>query len=329
MLLALAIFIVMTPSCFAAEPRSIDTVLTWLPAGTEEISCLNAAHLIPKKIDQSMMNSTMNYLFMSLVGPVFMFDKSVDAGLQPGNPLCEKTLTSAVHGTQLLRWPGPRNSTNRYWHGVTILTFKESVRPEMIAYLKTQAVAQIPGGDDPIWKSAAKVNYMYSCMYGFLSMPDDRTIMISLSNDQKLLLESLQRFQGKGTCIVPASHPAWRYVNRQSDYWFMAVLPSKYPPESSECNDAFAAQAAAMVAQYNPQKSKILQMAYIARNGNALALLKKRLSTNLMAQTNHVTIKGLTAEAAEMDLNPLGDAQADIMTLLGMLQGTLCHEVQP
>lgn len=310
-----------SPAALASQPPSLDTRLTWLPTGTVEIYAIDSPRLFTMPTEPKMPISTLLALSTCLSGPLLQFDTK-RSGI---SPLQEKTLISSLRGSQLRPGQSRNGSKSSSWHQVDIFNFKEPVKEEMISYLQSQGVKHIAGGKDPIWKAETQGLSRFPSPSYFLAMPDNYTIVIGKSSDQRILLESLQRYHHKTPCAFSLNHPAWKYVSKQSDFWSIAFLPLAVPA-SNLCNDEFTEAATGVVAQFSA-KTNIYQIACLTKTANSLALVRERVKQARIKESSRLKLKSISPRVTEIDAYSMNHTEFDLMMILALMQALLCRQV--
>lgn len=310
-----------SPASLASQAASLDTRLTWLPTGTVEVYAINSPRPFTMPTEPKMPTSTLLALSTCLSGPILQFDTK-----RSGNaPLQEKTLLSSLRGSQLRHGQDSKGSQSSSWHQVDIFNFKEPVKEELISYLRSQGAKQIAGGRDSIWKAEPLGRSRFASPNYYLAVPDDYTIMISKSSDQRVLLESLQRYHRKTPCAFSLNHPAWKHVNKRSDFWSIAFLPLAVPA-SNLCNDEFTSAATGVVAQFSV-KTNVYQIACLTKTTNSLALVRARVKQARIKESSRLKLKSITTNVTGIGAYSMNHTEFDLMMILALMQALLCHQV--
>lgn len=254
----------------------INALICQLPAGTEEIYGSNGAVVIPtiEKSREIMFADQMSFMIM---GNLRDYDL-VQA-------LIGKTILATVKGKQLslLKETNDKTDTNQsrrtypYWHGVTITVFKEAIKSEIEQSLQSQ-YQQISAGNNTIWVTES--NTLKRLLYSYIAMPNDHTLISSISKDESLILETLNR-SGSKESAIPADLPAWKHVNKLARFWSISYFPTRaenalVDQKFDYCPEAFDTDALAVVANYEPSISEKFQYIYFSKNEDALNLAKQR-----------------------------------------------------
>lgn len=331
--------LIIAPLSAKAAPASADTILRWLPPGTVEIRCINGPVSVPKYDSAKPPDPYAITLLEFVRGPArgnighFLNEP----GKRTSGCLAGKTISTSVRGSQVLELTAtdlksysnvdPSSKTD-CWPDVDIVEFEEPIREELTAELLSRPLKQSMIGANQVWQ--AQSSSFPRNLHLYLTIPDDHTVMVSSSTSPALLLAAVQRMKARATsCVIPANHIGWSYLDRQSDYWFFNAYPAAHKNLGSSAEpqglDEFARSALAVVAQYRPAKTATLQFAYISTSPNALALLKQRLDLNFV--TPRVRFTARTNKIIQFDYQPIKSPMQDFSLLYAALYSMVGHEV--
>lgn len=330
---------VVAPFSSQAAPAKADTILRWLPPGTVEIRCINGPVTVPRYDSAKPQNPNSLTLLEFVRGPASgnIGQFLTENGNRTLGTLGGKTITTSVRGSQVLELTAtdlksysnvdPSSKTD-CWPDVDIVEFEEPIKEELTADLFSRPMKHSMIGENQVWQSQSPS--FPRNLHLYLTIPDDHTVIVSSSTSPALLLAAVQRMKARATsCVIPANHIGWSYLDRQSDYWFFNAYPAAHKNLGSSAQphglDEFARSALAVVAQYRPAKTATLQFAYISTSPNALALLKERLDRNFV--TPRVRFTARTNKIIQFDYQPIKSPMQDFSLLYAALYSMVGHEV--
>lgn len=327
------------PFSSQAAPATADTILRWLPPGTVEIRCINGPVHCAKddsaEPSDSRSGSLLEFMQGSAGGNISQF--LADSSSPTRSAICGKTISTSVRGSQVLELTAadmksylavdPKMKID-CWPDVDIVEFKEPIKKELSADLLSRPLKHYMLGANQVWEAQSPT--FPRNLHLYLAIPDDHTVMISSATSPALLLAALQRMKVRATsCVIPVNHVGWRYIDRQSDYWFFNAYPAANKNLSSSAEprglDDFAKSGLAVVAQYRPAKTAAFQFVYVSNSSNALALLKERLDINLI--TSRMRFTPRTSKIIAFDYLPNKGIELDLTLVNAALCSMVGHEV--
>lgn len=332
-------FVVFVPLSSQAAPATADNILHWLPPGTVEIRCINGPVSGAKDDNadppEPLSGSLLEFMQGSAGGNISQF--LTDNRRTTHSVISGKAISTSVRGSQVLELTAvdmksysavDPNMKLDCWPDVDIVEFKEPIKKELTAELLSRPLKHSMMGANQVWEAQSRS--FPRNLHLYLTIPDDHTVMMSSSTSPALLLAAVQRMKVRATsCVIPADHVGWSYIDRESDYWFFNAYPaaSRNLGSSSEPHglDDFAKSGLAVVAQYRPEKTAAFQFAYVSNSPNAQALLKERLDINLV--TSRMRFTPRTSKIVQFDYLPTKAIELDLTLVNAALCSMVGHEV--
>ncbi|MBU6451133.1 MAG: hypothetical protein KGS72_05090 [Cyanobacteria bacterium REEB67] len=299
-----------------AEETSVDQLLAWLPADTEEVMCANGNYRKPREPIAAVSAAD---LLASLLRNSLPYLEARTRSSQLG---AEDTLIHILEATKAVSRPYPARPPSRDWDRFTIFVFKDPVRKEAEKFLQSAAASQITSGTMAIWRIPDNSSRS-QVLPQFLALPNDRTVIVSRAAEPSFLTACLTKIQQKqNQCSLPANLPTWKYITRNSAFWAMGnyYAPKVKVQNPNNSNLAPVCTAAQLYGE-------TMRFTCIIPMKNNLQFLQDRMKAAMPWDRSELKVSKYPSGDVVIDYKTRNDLTHDTATIFSVFQMLYVHDV--